>query len=111
MFDETTPKIMGTLGQEPPFTIVTMSLLAKKLITDDELEEIESKPAPAKKGKEITKWLQKRIKASNDPVGCLLKICDVFESEDVNNETLKKHGASMRSNFTSKKTAAPTVFN
>ena len=102
MFKETIPKIMGTLGQEPPFIIVTASLSAKYLITDEELEHIETKPTPIEKGKEITKRLQKKIKDSDDPVGCLLTICDVFESEEVNNETLRKHGASMRSNFTSK---------
>ena len=102
VFKETIPKIIGTLGQEPPFTIVTVSLSAEELITDDELEHIESKPTPVEKGKEITKRLQKKIQASDDPVGCLLKICDVFESEEVDNETLRKHGASMRSNFTSK---------
>ena len=103
MFKETIPKIIGTLGQEPPFTIVTVSLSAKYLITDEELEHIETRPtAPIEKGKEITKRLQKKIKDSDDPVQCLLTICDVFESEEVDNETLRKHGASMRSNFTSK---------
>ena len=102
MFKETIPKIIGTLGQEPPFTIVTVSLSAKYLITDEELEHIETKPTPVEKGKEITKRLQKKIKDSDDPVGCLKKICDVFESEEVNNETLKKHGASMRSEVSGK---------
>ena len=102
MFKETIPKIIGTLGQEPPFTIVTVSLSAEELITDDELEHIESKPTPVEKGKEITKRLQKKIQASDDPVGCLLKICDVFESEEVDNETLRKHGASMRSKVSGK---------
>ena len=102
VFKETIPKIIGTLGQEPPFIIVTTLLTTKYLITDEELEHIETKPTPAKKGKEITQKLQKKIKDSDDPVQCLLTICDVFESEEVNNEILRKHGASMRSNFTSK---------
>ena len=100
VFKKTIPKIIGTLGQEPPFTIVTVSLSAEELITDDELQKIESKPTPVEKGKEITQRLLTKIKDSNDPVQCLKKICDVFESEDVDNETLRKHGASMRSNFT-----------
>ena len=104
MFKKTIPKIIGTLGQEPPFIIVTASLSAEDLITDQELEHIESKSAPAEKGKEITQKLRNKIKSSDDPVQCLLTICDVFESEEVDNETLRKHGASMRSNFTSKKT-------
>ena len=105
MFNAITDEIMGTLGQEPPFNIVTMSLLAKYLITDDELEEIEAMPTPAQKGKKITKFLKKKIEQSDDPVGCLLTICDVFESEKVDNAKLKKYGASMRSNFPSKKTS------
>ena len=104
MFKKTIPKIIGTLGQEPPFIIVTASLSAEELITDQELEHIESKSAPAEKGKEITQKLRNKIKSSDDPVGCLKKICDVFESEDVDNETLKKHGAKMRSEVSGKKT-------
>ena len=102
MFKETIPKIIGTLGQEPPFIIVTASLSAEELITDQELVHIKAKSTPAEKGDEITQKLLNRIEASDDPVQCLLTICDVFESEEVDNETLRKHGASMRSNFTSK---------
>ena len=105
MFKKTVPKIIGTLGQQPPFTFVITSLLAEDLITDEEREHIEAKPSPAEKGNEIIKRLQKKIKGSDDPVQCLLKICDVFESEEVNDETLKKHGASMRKEVSSKKTS------
>ena len=104
MFKKTIPKIIGTLGQEPPFIIVTASLSAEDLITDSELKHIKAKPSPAETGDEITQKLLNKIEASDDPVQCLLTICDVFESEEVDNETLRKHGASMRSNFTSKKT-------
>ena len=100
MFKKTIPKIIGTLGQEPPFIIVTASLSAEELITDQELKHIKAKPSPAEKGDEITQKLLNKIEGSDDPVQCLLTICDVFESEDVDNETLRKHGASMRSNFT-----------
>ena len=102
MFKKTIPKIIGTLGQEPPFIIVIKSLSAEDLITDQELKHIKAKPSPAEKGGEITQKLLNKIEASDDPDQCLLTICDVFESEDVDNETLKKHGARMRSNFTSK---------
>ena len=102
VFKKTIPKIIGTLGQEPPFIIVTASLSAEELITDQELMHIKAKPTPAEKGDEITQKLLNKIEASDDPVQCLLTICDVFESEEVDNETLRKHGASMRSNFTSK---------
>ena len=104
MFKKTIPKIIGTLGQEPPFIIVTASLSAEELITDQELMHIKAKPTPAEKGDEITQKLLNKIEASDDPVQCLLTICDVFESEEVDNPILKKHGASMRSNFSSKKT-------
>ena len=101
MFTKTIPDIMETLGQEPLFTIVTASLRAAELITNEELKYIKAKPTPVEKGGEITqKLLNKMIEASDDPVQCLLTICDVFEREDVDNETLRKHGASMRSNFT-----------
>ena len=104
VFKKTIPDIIETLGQEPPFTMVTTLLTTKDLITDEELEHIETKPTSVEKGREIIKRLQKKLKDSDDPVGCLLKICDVFESEKVNNETLRKHGASMRSEVSSKKT-------
>ena len=104
VFKKTIPKIIGTLGQEPPFIIVIRSLSAEELITDQELKHIKAKLSPAEKGDEITQKLLDKIEASDNPVQCLLTICDVFESEEVDNETLRKHGASMRSNFTSKKT-------
>ena len=90
VFKKTIPKIIGTLGQEPPFIIVTASLSAEELITDQELKHIKAKPSPAEKGDEITQKLLNKIEGSDDPVQCLLTICDVFESEDVDNETLSK---------------------
>ena len=96
---------METLGDEPPFKIVIKKLSAEDLITDPEVKHIKAKPSPAEKGDEITQRLLDRIKDSDDPVQCLLTICDVFESEQVANPTLKKHGENMRSNFTSKKTS------
>ena len=110
MFKETIPEIIGTLGQEPPFTIVTELLSSKNLITEEEVLLIETKPTPVTKGKEITRRLLTKIKDSDDPVGCLLTICDVFESETVNSAKLKKYGENMRKKFPSK-TAAPTIFN
>ena len=101
MFNEIIPEIIGTLGQEPPFTIVTASLSSKKLITKEEVQLIKAKPIPAEKGDEITQKLLDKIEDSDDPVQCLLTICDVFESKKVNNAKLKKHGENMRSNFTS----------
>ena len=109
MFKKTIPKIIGTLGQEPPFTIVTASLSAEELITDQELEHIKAKPSPAAKGAEITQKLLNKIKGSDDSVRCLLKICDVFESEDVDSDILKKYGASMRSEVSGKKIVAPAI--
>ena len=100
VFKETIPKIIGTLGQEPPFIIVTVKLRAEDLITNQELKYIKAKPSPVEKGDEITQKLLDKIEASDNPVQRLLTICDVFESEDVDNEILRKHGASMRSNFT-----------
>ena len=93
---------MEILGDDAFFTNVIKKLSAEDLITDAEVKHIKAKSTPAKKGDEITQRLLDKIKASDNPVQCLLTICDVFESEKVDNETLKEHGANMRSNFTSK---------
>ena len=53
----------------------------------------------SEKGNELTQKLLCKIEASDDPVDCLWTICDVFESEKVNNEGLMRHGKNMRSNF------------
>ena len=103
VFQKKIPKIIGTLGDEPLFTNVTTSLRANGLITNPELKHIRAKPSPAEKGNEITQKLLDKIKASNDSVKCLLTICDVFESEDVDNPILKEHGKDMRKEVTSKK--------
>ena len=102
MFIKIIPDIIKTLGDEPLFTLVTASLRAEELITDQELKYIKAKPSPVEKGGEITQKLLDKIKGSDDPVQCLLTICDVFESEDVDNETLRKHGASMRNKVSGK---------
>ena len=102
VFTKTIPNIITTLGDEPLFTIVTVSLRAAKLITDQELKYIKAKPSPAEKGGEITQKLLDKIKGSDNPDQCLLKICDVFESEEVGNEILKKNGAEMRSKVSGK---------
>ena len=100
VFTKTIPKIIGTLGDEPLFTIVTASLRAEKLITDQELKHIKAKSAPAGKGDEITQKLLDKIRGNDNPVQCLLKICDVFEESG--NDTLKREGESMRSKVSSK---------
>ena len=46
--------------------------------------------------------LRDKIKGSDDPNACLLTICDIFESDDVDNAILKKHGANMRASISSK---------
>ena len=102
MFKKTIPKIIGTLGDEPLFTIVTVKLRAEDLITNQELKHIKAEPSPVKKGDEITQKLLDKIEASDNPVQYLLKICDVFESKNVDNEILKKYGAKMRSKVSGK---------
>ena len=102
MFIKIIPDIITTLGDEPLFTIVTASLRAAELITDLELKYIKAKPSPVEKGGETTQKLLDKIKGSDDPVQCLLTICDVFESKNVENEILKKYGAKMRSKVSGK---------
>ena len=46
--------------------------------------------------------LKDKIKESDDPNACLLTICDIFESDDVDNAILKKHGENMRASISSK---------
>lgn len=100
----TFPRLTAALGKEPTFTIVTDFLLGEDLITEQQLEAIKTKSnlTDRQRGSEVAHKLHDKIKESDDPTKCLLSICDIFESEDVNNETLKKHGESMRRIISSK---------
>ena len=46
--------------------------------------------------------LRDKIRESDDPNACLLTICDIFGSDDVDNAILKKHGENMRASISSK---------
>ena len=84
------------------FTNVTNGLFGKRIITRQEISGIESQPNlnDGQKGTKVAFLLYDKISESGDPVQCLMKICDVFESGAVNDASLKKHGANMRSKFT-----------
>ena len=101
VFRKTLPKLINVLGKNPPFSVVTASLNAEDLITDQELEAIRTKQG-VERGSEVAYTLRDKIKESDDPNVCLLKICEIFESEDVDNAVLKKHGANMRTSISSK---------
>ncbi|XP_019853881.1 PREDICTED: uncharacterized protein LOC109583126 isoform X2 [Amphimedon queenslandica] len=108
VFKKTLPKLINTLGKEPPFTIVTASLYAKGLITEQELEAIKTKQG-VERGSEVAFKLTDKIKDSDDPIACLLTICETFESDDIDNHTLKKHGASMRKSISNSTAATVTI--
>ena len=97
---------MEILGDDPFFTTVIKKLAAEELITDLEVKHIKAKRSPAEKGDEITQRLLDKIKSSDNPVQCLLTICDVFESE----VKLKKHVTNMRNSVTSKKISGSCHF-
>ena len=101
VFRKTLPKLIYTLGKDPPFSIVTASLNAEDLITKQELEAIQTKHV-AERGSEVGFKLTDKIKESDDPNACLLTICDIFESKKVDNAILKKHGENMRASISSK---------
>ncbi|XP_019858013.1 PREDICTED: uncharacterized protein LOC109586279 [Amphimedon queenslandica] len=108
VFKKTLPKLINTLWKDPLFTVVTATLYAEGLITKQELEAIKTKQG-VERGSEVAFKLTDKIKASDDPTACLLTICEIFESDDVENDTLKKHGASMRESISNGTTATPQV--
>ena len=87
------------------FINVTSGLFGKGIITSQEISRIKTTPNlnNEDRGSEVAFLLYDKIKESDEPVQCLLKICDVFESDLVNDASLKKHGANMRSKFTSER--------
>ena len=103
VFQELVPVISLLIGRH--FTNVTNGLFGKRIITRQEISGIESQPNlnNGERGTKVAFLLYDKISESDDPVQCLLKICDVFESGPVNDASLKKHGANMRSKFTSER--------
>ena len=93
------PRLTAALGKEPTFTIVTDFLLVDELITLQQFDstKFKSNLSDQQRGSEVAHYLLDNIKTHDDPLKCLLKICDVFEDEEVGSDVLKKHGASMRS--------------
>ncbi|XP_019855122.1 PREDICTED: uncharacterized protein LOC109584007 [Amphimedon queenslandica] len=82
-------------------------LRSEDLITDQELEAIMTKQG-VERGREVAFTLRDKIRESDDPNACLLTIiCEIFESEDVDNATLKKHGESMRASISNGTAATP----
>ena len=105
IFQEKFGEICPLIGKRKNFTSVTSNLLAKKMITDKEIDQIESQQNlnDGERGKKIADLLKDKIKEDKDQAAqCLLNICDVFESELVDNEPLRKLGASMREMLSSK---------
>ena len=91
---------------------MTNGLFGKRIITRQEISGIESQPNlnEGQRGAEVVFLLYDKISESDAPVQCLLKICDVFESGAVNDASLKKHGANMRSKFTGNKSLFLTIY-
>ena len=87
------------------FDSVTTGLFGEDIITRQEISGIESQANinEEQKGRKVAFLLYDKIKESDEPVQCLLKICDVFKSDLVNNASLKKHGESMESKLTSER--------
>ncbi|XP_019863280.1 PREDICTED: uncharacterized protein LOC109592202, partial [Amphimedon queenslandica] len=108
VFIKTLPKLINTLGKDPPFTVVTASLYGMGLITKQELEAIKTKQG-VERGSKVGFTLRDKIHDSDDPNACLLAICEIFESDDVNNDILRKHGASMRTSISSGTGTAATL--
>ena len=103
VFQELVPVISPLIGRH--FTNITSGLFGNGIITKQEISGIKTTPNlnDEARGSEVAFLLYEKISESDDPVQCLLKICDVFESGTVNDASLKKHGANMRSKFTSER--------
>ena len=84
---------------------MTNGLFGKDIITTQEISRIKTTPNlnDEDRGSEVAFLLYDKIKHSENPVQCLLKICGVFESDLVNDASLKKHGESMESKFKSER--------
>ena len=97
------PVISPLIGRH--FTNVTSGLFGKHIITRQEISGIESQSNlnDGQRGRKVAFLLYDKISESDAPVQFLLKICDVFESGTVNDASLKKHGANMRSKFASER--------
>ena len=110
VFQELVPVISPLIGRH--FVNVTSSLIGEDIITIQEISGIESQPNlnNGQRGTKVAFLLYDKIKESDDPVQCLLKICGVFESGTVNDASLKKHGVNMRSELIGKKSSLLTVY-
>ncbi|XP_019852857.1 PREDICTED: uncharacterized protein LOC109582563 [Amphimedon queenslandica] len=100
IFQDKFGEIPPLIGKEANFTTVTDNLFAKKLITKKEIAGITTQHNldDNKRGSALAMHLFDKIDVDDDDKSaqCLQKICDVFESKNVNNEELKKIGADMR---------------
>ncbi|XP_019850955.1 PREDICTED: uncharacterized protein LOC109581343 isoform X2 [Amphimedon queenslandica] len=97
VFGKVLTKLSKILGREPPFTIVTAELNAKGLIADGQLSAVKRQGLTNdQRGNEVAEKLKEKIGDSDNPNECVLKICDVFESDTVDYPTLKGYGAKMR---------------
>ena len=107
VFQKLVPVISPLIGRH--FTNVTNGLFGENIITSQEISGIKSQPNlnDGQRGSEVAFLLYNKIKEidnrGDDPVQFFLKICDVFESDLVNDASLKKHGVNMRSKFTSER--------
>uniref|UniRef100_A0A1X7V243 Death domain-containing protein n=1 Tax=Amphimedon queenslandica TaxID=400682 RepID=A0A1X7V243_AMPQE len=104
VFGKVLTKLSKILGREPPFTIVTAELNAKGLIADGQLSAVKRQGLTNdQRGNEVAEKLKEKIGDSDNPNECVLKICDVFESDTVDYPTLKGYGAKMRKSISIKK--------
>ncbi|XP_019852899.1 PREDICTED: uncharacterized protein LOC109582579 [Amphimedon queenslandica] len=105
IFQEKFGKICPLIGKRENFNTVTGNFFEKKLLAKKKLDQIDSQPNlnDEERGREVAKSLLEKINEDEDQAAqCLLKICDVFQSKDVDNEPLRKIGASMREKLSTK---------
>ena len=106
IYQEKFGEICPLIGKEPNFTTLTGNLFAKKLITQKEITIITTQHNldDIKRGNALAMHLFGKIDVDDNDKSaqCLRKICEVFESKLVDNEELKKLGASMKEMLSSK---------
>ena len=102
IFKKKIPDLSNAIGQESNFQRITDRLLAEELITEEQLDDIKSKPKASnyERGSDIAHALRKKIKNAPSKEACLITICTVLEKQD--DESLQKIGRDIRGQMTSK---------
>ena len=102
IFIKKIPDLSNAIGQESNFQRITNRLLAEELITEEQLDDIKSKPKASNydRGSEIAHALSQKIKNASSKEACLITICNVLEEQ--HDESLQKIGRDIRDQMTSK---------